>query len=48
MFKYTIKLNYWSRPQKEFVHMSYEEIVALVDAEYSSDLLSIQITKEVN
>ena len=48
MLKYTIKLNYWSRPQKEFIHMNYEEIVALVSAEYSSDLLLIQIIKEVN
>lgn len=47
MSKYTIKLNYWSRPSKEFVHMTYEEIEYLIRAEYSTDLLSVQITKEV-
>lgn len=47
MSKYTIKLNYWSRPSREFVHMTYEEIEYLIKVEYSTDLLSVQITKEV-
>ena len=47
MQKYKININFWAKPNKEYIHMTKEECLALIDEDFDSDVISILIFKEI-
>lgn len=47
MSTYKININFWAKPNKEYINMTKEECLALIDEDFDSDVISITIFKEI-